>query len=203
MRRDLVGSRGEAAPRTFPPGGVTWAGLAALALATVAATADAAGKNTKYFPKDISNEELQTAMKRIKNSVGAQCSTCHVVVPAKQWEKDTPTKTTALKMLQMCDQIKKDLFTWKDAPKEATCFMCHHGKTKPEYKPESKDAEAAFEKLCKEKKHAKTVKLMEELVEKLNKSILPKVLGAKNTPKATCWTCHRGEKEPKMKGADE
>jgi hypothetical protein len=172
------------------------AGFAAVVFGVALATtrADAAGKNLKHFPKDISSEDLQASMKLIKNSLGVQCGYCHVVVPKKEFDKDTPKKKAALYMLDMVDKINKELFTWQDAPK-ATCYMCHRGEEKTELKPESSDKENKFKAECQDPKNADVVKSMKAMVEKLNKSYFT----WKDAPKATCWMCHRGEKEPKTK----
>jgi hypothetical protein len=174
--------------------------LLALGLAlAIAGPAVAGGRNLKYYPQDISGDDLQANMKLIKNSLGVRCDHCHVVMPNKEFFKDTPRKETARNMLRMVDKISKEYFTWDaDAPK-ATCFMCHHGAEKPELKPEKADAEDKFKKGCEDPKNAKAVKLMKDLVEKINK----KLFTWKDAPKATCWMCHRGEKEPKLKAGDE
>ncbi|MBI3724515.1 c-type cytochrome [bacterium] len=182
-------------------------------LALIAATASAGGKNIQYYDKDMSLEDIKKEMRTLRRSLGTDCSHCHQMKP-RDYSLDTDTKKTARNMLNMVDKINKDLFTKDalgikegDAPK-ASCFMCHKGKEKPEYKPEAKDAdkEKKFQEAVKADKH-KTMKAgMEKMMDKLNKNHFTKeTLGiAKgDAPKATCWMCHRGEVEFSTKMPDD
>jgi hypothetical protein len=184
--------------------------LGALALALVGgATAWADWKNVQYYPKDMPSEDLKAAMSVLQRSVGAEnCAYCHKVKPQRDMAFDTEKKKTARAMLLMVDKINKNLFT-KDAlgikdddvPK-ATCFMCHHGKEKPEYKPANADqekAQAKFVEGTKDPDNAQMVTSMKKLVEKLNKDHFT----WKDAPKATCWMCHRGSLEFSTKLPDE
>lgn len=178
--------------------------LGAAALALVGATAWAGGKNLQHYPKDMSMEDLKAEMKVLKNSLGVSCEHCHQYKPKRDFSVDTDTKKTARSMLDMTDKLNKNCFTKEflgikegDVPK-ASCFMCHKGNEKPEYKPEKADANAKFEASCKEDKNKEVVASMKKLVEKINKDYFT----WKNAPKATCWMCHRGSTDIELKAPE-
>lgn len=182
--------------------------VAALVLGGFSTIAWAGGKNLEYYPKDMQIEDLKAEMKVLQRSVGAtDCAYCHVVKPKRDFAADTDLKKTTRVMLKMVDKIQKDLFTKEalgikegEAPK-ATCYMCHRGKEKPEYKPQGADAEKAqakFEAECKKPEAEKIVAAMKKVVEKINKDHFT----WKDAPKATCWMCHRGKTEMSTKAPD-
>lgn len=183
---------------------------AALALTWLAAAAAwAGGKNRKYYSNDMSVEDLKVEMKMMQRSIGAAgCGYCHVMKPKRDFSLDTEKKETTRSMLTMVDKINKSLFTKDalgikdgDAP-VATCYMCHKGKEKPEYKPANADqekAQAKFKAELDKPEQAEMVKAMKEVVEKLNKDHFT----WKDAPKATCWMCHRGAVEFSTKLPDE
>jgi hypothetical protein len=172
------------------------------ALALVAGVAWAGGKNLQYYSKDMTMEDLKAEMKVLKSSLGVGCDHCHQMKPKRDFSADVENKKIARSMLTMTDRINKDCFTkeflgLKEPPK-ATCYMCHKGKEKPEYKPEKADANKKFEEAVKDDKHKDTVAAMKKLVEKLNKDFFT----WKGAPKATCWMCHRGQVEFSTKAPD-
>jgi hypothetical protein len=178
--------------------------LGSLGLAASAWAGGGSNIQTDYY-KDMSREELKADMKKLEAGVGAQkCSFCH----NRDYSQDTDTKKIARNMINMREKINKDLFTKAilgitegDVP-QATCYMCHRGKEKPEYSPQDKDGqdkEKKFQDAVKADKLKKVKAGMQKVVDKLNtKDYFTKdALGiAKgDLPKATCWMCHRGELE--------
>jgi hypothetical protein len=174
------------------------------ALALIAATAWAGGKNRQYYPNDMSNEDIKAAMKVLGSSLGVECAHCHQIKPKRDWTIDTDAKKIARSMLVMTDKINKDCFNKdflgvKDGDvKQGTCFMCHKGKEKPEYKPASPDDNKKFEALAKDDKNKAMAASMKKLVDKLNKDFFT----WKDAPKATCWMCHHGSGEIVVKAPD-
>ena len=173
-------------------------------LAVLATSAFAGGKNLEFYSKDMPTDELRAEMKLLKNGLGVTCEHCHQYKPKRDFSVDVPLKKRARLMLKMADKIQKELFTKEflgvkegDAPK-ATCYMCHKGKEKPDFKPAKADDEAKFNKAIKEDKHKDTVAAMEKLVERINKDHFT----WKDAPKATCWMCHRGQLEFSTKAPD-
>jgi hypothetical protein len=168
-----------------------------LVLSGLAAVAYAGGRNLEYYSKDMEMPALKNEMKVLKNSLGVDCSHCHQVAPKRDFATEIPMKKTARKMLFMTDKVNKDLFTKEflgikegEAPK-VTCYTCHKGKEKPEYKAKNAEDEKKFMAKAEDPKHKAMSDSMKKLVEKLNKDHL----NWKDAPKATCWMCHRGELE--------
>jgi hypothetical protein len=178
--------------------------LGASALVLIAGAAFAGGKNLQYYSKDLSSDEIKDQMKVLKASLGVDCGHCHQMQPRKNWAADTDTKKFTRTMLVMTDKINKDCFN-KDFlgikpedVKTGTCFMCHKGKEKPEYKPTNPDDNKKFEALAKDDKNKTITASMKKLVDKLNKDFFT----WKDAPKATCWMCHRGAGEFELKAPD-
>jgi hypothetical protein len=179
--------------------------IAASAVALLSATAWAGG-NLQHYPKDTSNEDIRAEMKVIKISLGVSCEHCHQYKPKKDWAVDIEMKKTARNMLDMVDKIQDKLFTKdflgikddKATLPKATCYMCHKGKEKPEYKPAKADDEKKFNDACKTDKNKAMAASMKKVVDKINKDHFT----WKDAPKATCWMCHHGELEFKTKAPE-
>jgi hypothetical protein len=169
------------------------------------ATALAGYQNLQHYPKDISSEDLKAEMNNLKKALGVDCGHCHQMAPKKNMAADTDTKKVSRYMLEMVDKLNKDCLNKtylgiKDKDHQvtqATCFMCHRGKEKPELKADKADANKSFDESCKDDKHKAMAATMKKMVDKINKEYMASV---QNSPKITCWTCHRGELEVKTKG---
>ena len=80
--------------------------------------------------KGVPAGRLPRVMNFFSNSLGVQCSHCHV---PDQWEKeDKEAKQTARKMLNMVHDI---IQTFYGNQGQIGCFGCHEGKVKPELVP--------------------------------------------------------------------
>lgn len=99
-------------------------------------TAEQAFKNIQVL-KGTPADELQPAMQFITNSLGVECSFCHV--PGAYDKDDKKTKLTARKMIEMQMAINKDHF---NGDREITCNSCHHGSEQPAGVPVIPDEEA-------------------------------------------------------------
>jgi hypothetical protein len=176
---------------------IVGASFFAVAVVGIASATAWAGGNLQHYPKDMPAEDIRAEMKMIKISMGVTCEYCHQMKPKKDFAVDNETKKTARTMLDMVDKIQDKLFTKdflglkdKKTPK-ATCFMCHKGKEKPEYKPAKADDEKKFQDACKTDKYKAMAASMKKVVDQINKDHFT----WKNAPKATCWMCHHGEVE--------
>jgi photosynthetic reaction center cytochrome c subunit len=87
-------------------------------------------KNIQFF-KGKPSEQLIPSMRFISQSLGVECSYCHV---QDHFEKDDKKpKQTALQMMRMMATINQSNF---DGNRQVTCYSCHRGSTKPEGIPE-------------------------------------------------------------------
>ena len=96
--------------------------------------------NLRVLPGDITKDELYQTMKLIAKSLGAKCNYCHRTDTRDYASDEIKEKVIARKMMRMVERINGELFTWKDAP-EATCFMCHQGRRKPQMVPEHRKSD--------------------------------------------------------------
>jgi len=81
--------------------------------------------------KGIPADQLLPAMRSMTQSLGVECSFCHV---PNHFESDTKTtKQTARKMMRMMSAINSGNF---DGVRAVTCYSCHRGMPKPESTPE-------------------------------------------------------------------
>jgi photosynthetic reaction center cytochrome c subunit len=88
-------------------------------------TAEQAFKNIQVL-KGTPADQLQPTMQFIANSLGVECSFCHV---QNAFDKDDKkTKLTARKMIEMQAAINKTHF---NGDREITCYSCHHGAEHP------------------------------------------------------------------------
>jgi hypothetical protein len=88
-------------------------------------TAEQVFKNIQVL-KGAPADQLQPAMQFIANSLGVECSFCHV---QGAFDKDDKKpKQTARKMIEMQMAINKEHF---DGNREITCNSCHHGAEHP------------------------------------------------------------------------
>jgi len=95
-----------------------------------ALTAEKRFKNIQAL-QGIRADQLLPAMRSITQSLGVECSYCHV---ANHFEDDTKkTKQTARKMMQMMSAINRSSF---DGVRAVTCYSCHRGAPKPQSIPE-------------------------------------------------------------------
>jgi tetratricopeptide (TPR) repeat protein len=95
------------------------------------------GKNLKYFPKDITRDQLTQRMREFSFALGVRCQYCHTGgngitfdgVDFPSDEKDAKKKARA--MLFMVDKVNKTLL--RDVPAraeprvEVDCVTCHRG----------------------------------------------------------------------------
>lgn len=79
--------------------------------------------------KDVPADQLLPTMQFISNSLGVECSFCHVEDKSKD---DKKPKQTARKMMTMMLAINKNHF---DGEREVTCNTCHRGATHPMASP--------------------------------------------------------------------
>ena len=93
-------------------------------------TAEKRYKNIQAL-KGIPADQLIPAMRSMTQSLGVQCSYCHI---PNHFEDDTKkTKHTARKMMQMMSTINSGSF---DGVRAVTCYSCHRGAPQPESTPE-------------------------------------------------------------------
>ena len=87
--------------------------------------------NLQVLARDIAKDDLLQIMKTFSRSLGVKCNFCHQTDADDYASDGKPEKGVARDMMQMVELISQDHFTWNDAPR-ATCYMCHHGRSKPE-----------------------------------------------------------------------
>lgn len=88
-------------------------------------TTEQAFKNIQVL-KGVPAEQLQPTMQFIANSLGVECSFCHV---QSAFDKDDKKpKLTARKMIEMQMAINNTHF---NGDREITCYSCHHGSEHP------------------------------------------------------------------------
>jgi photosynthetic reaction center cytochrome c subunit len=88
-------------------------------------TAEQAFKNIQIL-KGTPADQLLPTMQFVANSLGVECSFCHV---DNAFEKDDKKpKATARRMMQMQFAINKDNFNGQS---QVTCFSCHRGSHNP------------------------------------------------------------------------
>ncbi|MCC6265739.1 MAG: c-type cytochrome [Bryobacterales bacterium] len=91
--------------------------------------AEQAYMNIKVFTGLPANR-LEFIMKTWKDSLGVQCTFCHI---KGEWERDDKEeKETARHMKTMTEGIAKSYFNGKY---DVTCYTCHHGEAKPAKNP--------------------------------------------------------------------
>lgn len=101
----------------------------AAAESPVAAAPAPVARNLQVLPKNISDSELRSVMRKLNRALGVGCDFCHVEQdPASD---ENPMKVMSRKRLR---QMKK----WNDKHNPAgeqklTCWKCHQGKRTPEY----------------------------------------------------------------------
>lgn len=86
-----------------------------------------AGKNLQVMAIN-SIADLQTTMKTITKSLGADCKFCHILLDFSKDEK-TLKKDMARKMLVMMDEINTKYF--KEMKLNIACITCHQGRKEP------------------------------------------------------------------------
>jgi hypothetical protein len=117
----------------------TWFALSGfvILLITLTAANPLPKRNLQVLPKDISDAQLDSIMKKYNIALGVACNFCHVRIHDQTDSLDyasdkDPMKTTARKMMRMTLEINKKNF-WTDKKKgphelnEVTCYTCHRG----------------------------------------------------------------------------
>jgi len=85
--------------------------------------------------KGISVDEFMDTMGFFSASLSYNCTDCHGEDAVDDWAnfaKDTPTKTTARKMITMVNFINKTQF---GGTRMITCYTCHRGDAQPKITP--------------------------------------------------------------------
>jgi hypothetical protein len=83
-------------------------------------------KNLKFNNGEAG--QLRGVMLFMSAALGVGCEHCHV---EGAWEKDDkPAKATALRMLGMVRDMRRDFAPWR-----FSCTTCHRGSVKPEVNP--------------------------------------------------------------------
>lgn len=123
------------------------ASLAALALLSGVATAQAPGKfppdslvNTKVIAKSTPVIQVVGTMRNFAGDLGVRCQFCHVGeegMPLERFDFATDQKRTKLvarEMMKMVLEINRRLDSLPSRPQpvvQATCATCHHGVSRP------------------------------------------------------------------------
>lgn len=76
-------------------------------------------------------EQIREEMVRISRELGVTCAECHNVNNFTEDKK--VTFKVAREHMKITQMLKERGFDGKKGP-EATCYMCHRGKLKPDYK---------------------------------------------------------------------
>ena len=110
--------------------------LLVLSLAAVRAEAQVPDKftNLRYFPKDISRQQLIGNMRGFSFSLNVRCEFCHAGKGGNKLEQmdfasdEKDTKKTARAMLRMVDAINQEYIAklGRTAPARVECVTCHH-----------------------------------------------------------------------------
>lgn len=84
--------------------------------------------------KDLPADKLIPKMHEWNASLGVKCDFCHVInADHTGFDKDDkPTKNVARTMVTMMADINK---RQRPVNNRATCYMCHHGRPEPEFRP--------------------------------------------------------------------
>lgn len=91
-------------------------------------TSSGAESVTKFVTKE---EKIREQMVTISRELGVTCTACHNVQNFASDEKKTfKVGREHMKLTQM---LKENGFDGKKGP-ESTCYMCHRGKLRPDYK---------------------------------------------------------------------
>jgi photosynthetic reaction center cytochrome c subunit len=89
--------------------------------------------------KGIPVNQFMATMGFFSASVGMNCTDCHGLESAGNWEKyadDTPVKRTARAMIGMMNAINKSYFGGR---RVVTCYSCHRGGERPDVTPSIAD----------------------------------------------------------------
>ena len=76
--------------------------------------------------KGVPAEQIPVTMRLVANSLGVQCTFCHV--QGANDKDDKPEKQTARRMMQMVLAVNRDHFNGRNA---ISCYTCHRGSTAP------------------------------------------------------------------------
>ena len=101
--------------------------------------ADEKFQNLKVLPKNITDEQLDSAMDQYKVSLGVRCSFCHAQGPEIDGKRhldfasdSKPEKQRAREMIQMTNYLNETYFnpdhsTRPDTIHAVICYTCHRG----------------------------------------------------------------------------
>lgn len=89
------------------------------------------GTSAQTVQKILKDEEqVRQEMVRISREIGVTCTTCHDV---KNFKSETlKAYKIGKEHMKITDMLRDKGFNGKSGP-EATCYMCHRGKLKPDY----------------------------------------------------------------------
>jgi hypothetical protein len=111
-------------------------GIGLLLTATTFAQFPDKYKNLQYFPKSVSKQELQSAMRNFSLSLGGGCEMCHVETSDHHMDfgsDDKEEKLIARQMLKMVDDINHGYMSkLGTSAVQVQCVTCHRGIQKPQ-----------------------------------------------------------------------
>lgn len=84
-----------------------------------------------------SEEDIRQEMIKISRQLGVTCTECHSTKNFKSAEK--PNYKVSLAHMKMTEALKQQGFSGKNNEPEASCFMCHRGQLKYEFKERFND----------------------------------------------------------------
>lgn len=79
-----------------------------------------------------SEEKVREEMIVISRQLGVTCTECHNVQDFKNGDKKT--FKVGLEHIKLTEMLRENGMNGKSGRPEASCFMCHHGKLRPDYK---------------------------------------------------------------------
>ncbi|MEW6127669.1 MAG: photosynthetic reaction center cytochrome c subunit family protein [Acidobacteriota bacterium] len=116
-------ARGTTSPTT-PVGGVELPSLDPLPASSTEERAEKKYKNIQLL-KGLPSERINKIMFAFKDSLGVECTYCHI--PDHFEKDDKPTKQTARKMIALVRETNAKL----GSTGRVSCFTCHRGQAKP------------------------------------------------------------------------
>lgn len=106
-------------------------GQAAIVLAIILGFQQVSSGTEKSTPVSASDQAIRDSMVKMARQLGVTCNACHDV---KNFKDGSMEKfKIAKEHMKVVELINTQGFTSKKAPK-ADCFMCHRGKSIPDYK---------------------------------------------------------------------
>lgn len=107
---------------------LTWALLLIMSLSGIADSTYVYAKTVQNFV--TTEEKIREEMIQLSREIGVTCNECHSL----QNFKDTQKKSYQIgkEHMKITQLLRERGFDGKKGP-QATCFMCHRGKLKPDY----------------------------------------------------------------------